>query len=157
MKVLGLALLFALAASITPVAAQVAPRLAKTLPAPELATLEKIRREVWVHWFSGDTAALKRVLVPELVAISPDAGHWQSLDASLAGAARFKAGGGKLVSVDFSETDLHRFGDVVVMFSHYKVVTERGESRSTQEGRATEVFVLAGGRWLHTSWHLDVM
>lgn len=132
---------------------QAAPRVAGTLPAAELSALRTIRHEVWVNWFSGDTTALRRVLGPELVAISP--GSWQSLPESLAGSAGFKAGGGRLVSVGFEGEQVHRFGDVVVMFSRYRVVTERGGKSSTQAGRATEVFVRAGSRWVHTSWHLD--
>jgi len=139
-----------------PLAAQSAPRVTGTLPAAELAVLDKIRRGVWVDWFSGDTAALRRSLGPELVAISPDDPHWQSLDAAIAGSAGFRASGGKFVSVKFDSTTVHRFGEVVVMFSHYAVVMDHSGTRSTQKGRATEVFVRSNGRWVHTSWHLDV-
>lgn len=155
MKVPGF--LFALAAAAPPLAAQAAPRVATILPQAERSALEALRKDVWVNWFSGDTAALRGVLGPELVAIGPDAPHWQSLGESLAGSARFKAGGGRLVSVAFDSATVHRFGEVVVMFSRYTVVMEKAEKRSTQTGRATEVFVRTGGRWVHTSWHLDVI
>jgi hypothetical protein len=133
--------------------AQAAPRVAGTLPGAELSALPALRHEVWVNWFSGDTTALRRVLGPELVAISP--GSWQSLSESLAGSSEFKSGGGRLVSVEFEGEQVHRFNDVVVMFSRYRVVTERAGKSSAQVGRATEVFVRAGRRWVHTSWHLD--
>lgn len=135
------------------VAAQAAPRISTSLPAAELSALRALRRDVWVQWFSGDTAAMRRVLAPELVAIS--GGGWQSLDESLAGSAAFRAGGGRFISVTFEHEQVHRFGETVVLFSRYAVVTERGGTRSTQAGRATEVFVRSAGRWVHTSWHLD--
>jgi Domain of unknown function (DUF4440) len=145
----------ALVSAASPLLAQAAPRVAKTLSDTELADLEVVREAVWVDWFSGDTASLRKVLGPELVAISAGAPHWQSLDESLATSAGFKASGGKLVSVSFDSTLTHRFGETVVMFSHYTVVTERGGQRQTRKGTATEVFVRSNGRWLHTSWHLD--
>lgn len=138
-------------------AAQAAPRVATTLPASELAALEVVRRAVWVDWFRGDTAKLRQVLTPDLVALSPDGAHWQSLDQSLAASAGFKASGARFVDVTFDSTMVHRFGDVVVMFSHYAVTTEAGGKREVMAGRATEVFVRRDGRWMHTSWHLDVM
>lgn len=153
MKIAAAAL--ALTAITSPLTAQAAPRTAMTLSGAELTALEAVRHAVWVDWFSGDTASLRRVLGPELVAISAGAPHWQSLESSLASSADFKASGGTFVSVSFDSTLTHRFGETIVMFSHYAVVTERSGRRRTQRGRATEVFVRSNGRWLHTSWHLD--
>jgi hypothetical protein len=153
MKIAAVAL--ALAAAASPISAQAAPRIAMALSGAELAGLEAVRKAVWVDWFSGDTASLRKVLGPELVAIVAGVPHWQSLEESLASSADFKAKGGKLVSVAFDSTVTHRFGETVVMFSHYSVVTESSSKRQTQKGRATEVFVRSNGRWLHTSWHLD--
>jgi hypothetical protein len=154
MKLVAAALV--LAAAATPLPAQGAPRVTMTLSGADLSALEAVRKAVWVDWFSGDTAALRRVLGPELVAIAPGVTHWHSLDESLAASAAFKAEGGKLVSVSFDSTLTHRFGETVVMFSHYTVVTESGGERQTQKGKATEVFVRSKGRWVHTSWHLDM-
>lgn len=134
---------------------QAAPRVAQALGPADLAELERIRKAVWVEWFSGDTVALRRALGPELVAIGTGSPHWQSLDQTLASSAKFKADGGKLVSVAFDSTVTHRFGDAVVMFSHYALVVEKPDGRSSLEGRATEVFVREKTRWVHTSWHLD--
>jgi hypothetical protein len=153
MKVAAVAL--ALAAAGTPLSAQAAPRIAMTLSGADLAGLEAVREAVWVDWFSGDTASLRTVLGPELVAIAAGVPHWHSLGESLAASADFKASGGKLVSVSFDSTLTHRFGSTVVMFSHYAVITESGGKRQTQKGRATEVFIRSNGRWVHTSWHLD--
>jgi len=159
MKVAGLALALLAGTSLTalssPLGAQAAARIATTLSTAELTALETVRKAVWVDWYSGDSAALHRVLGPELVAISPSVAHWQSLQQSLSASADFKAKGGKLVSVTFDSATAHRFGDVVVLFSQYTVRSENGDKRSTQTGRATEVFVRTNGRWVHTSWHLD--
>jgi hypothetical protein len=153
MRIAAVAL--ALAAVATPLSAQGAPRIAMTLSGADLADLEAVREAVWVDWFSGDTASLRTVLGPELVAIAAGVPHWHSLEQSLAASADFMAKGGKFVSVAFDSTRTHRFGNTVVMFSHYTVVTESGGQRQTQKGRATEVFVRSNARWLHTSWHLD--
>jgi hypothetical protein len=155
MKIPAILLPCAIAVASAVAGAQNAPAVSTTLPAAELNALEVVRKAVWVDWFAGDTVALRRVLTPELVAVSPGAAHWQSLSESLAASAAFKAGGGRLISVTFDSTATHRFGETIVMFSHYAIVTERAGARSTEKGRATEVFVRRGARWVHTSWHLD--
>ena len=153
MKVTGLLLAFAAAASS--LSAQAAPRVAATFPPAELAELEAIREKVWVNWFAGDTTALRQVLAPELLAISGDSPDYQSLEQTLAGSAQFKASGAVLKSVTFTSPMAHRFGDVVVMFSHYALEIDRNGQQAAVTGRATEVFVRHNGRWVHTSWHLD--
>lgn len=132
-----------------------APRIASSLAGAELKELESIRKSVWVDWFSGDTVALRKILAPELVAMSSGAAHWQSLDETIASSAKFKREGGRFVSVQFDSTLTHQFGDAVVMFSHYAITTEKAGKRSTEKGRVTEVFVRQKGRWVHTSWQLD--
>ena len=132
-----------------------APRVTTTLPADELKALENERRAVWVDWFTGDTTALRRALGPELVAMSTGAKYWQSLDESVESSAKYKADGNVFVSVEFDSTKIHRFGETVVMFSRYHVVTSKDGTRGDLRGRATEVFVRVGRRWVHTSWHLD--
>lgn len=156
---LNISLAALLAVGATPIVsnldAQPAPRVATNLPERQLAELEAIRKAVWVDWFSGDTTALRRVLAPELVAMSTGATHWQTLSETIASSAKFKREGGKFVSVQFDSTAAHRFGDAVVMFSHYAIVTEKAGKRASEKGRVTEVFVRSGGRWVHTSWQLD--
>jgi hypothetical protein len=147
--VVGLALLAG------PLSAQPAPRVTKAVAPNDLAALETIRAAVWRDWFSGDTAALRRSLGPELIAMSTGAKYWQTLDETIVSSAKFKTDGGKFVSVAFDSSMTHRFGDAVVMFSRYAVVTEGSAGPRTIAGRATEVFVRANGRWVHTSWHLD--
>lgn len=132
-----------------------APRIASSLAGAELKELEAIRKSVWVDWFSGDTVALRRILAPELVAMSSGDAHWQSLGETIAASAKFKREGGRFISVQFDSTITHQFGDAVVMFSHYAITTEKAGKRSTEKGRVTEVFVRQRGRWVHTSWQLD--
>jgi ketosteroid isomerase-like protein len=148
------AILLALAFVSSPLSGQAAPSVATTLQGAERAELMRIRKDVWVHWFSGDTAGLRRVLAPELVAISGDDPGYQSLAKTIAGSASFAKSGRKLQSVTFANDSIHRFGDVVVMFSNY-ALEATGPNGFTQKGRATEVFVRRGNRWVHTSWHLD--
>ena len=155
------ALLMALSAAIVvplaaPLGAQAAPRVATTFTATELAELEVVRRKVWLDWFAGDTAALRQVLGPELVAVGPDSPHWQSRDETLAASAWFKESGGRLLEITFDSTVVHRLGDVAVMFSHYAMRTSRAGAVSPRSGKVTEVFVRQRGRWVHTSWHIDV-
>jgi ketosteroid isomerase-like protein len=152
-----LLVILAIAIATSAIGAQPAPAIATSLPSTEMATLEQIRKNVWVNWFGGDTAALRSVLTPDLIAISPDLPHWQNLEQTLAASAGFRAGGGRLLSVEFDSTRVHRFGEVVVMFSHYRLVLRHDGQETRQRGRATEVFVRRNGRWLHTSWQLDVV
>ena len=96
MKVAGfaLALLPALVVAAPSLAAQAAPRVTTTLSATELTALEAVRKAVWVDWFSGDTMALRRVLGPELVAMSAGAPYWQSLSETIAAPPNSKRQGG---------------------------------------------------------------
>jgi ketosteroid isomerase-like protein len=149
-----IALCVVLAPAVVP--AQPAPRVTTALPPHQHTELAAVRHKVWTDWFRGDTAALRRILAPELVAITPDTPTAQNLATTIGNSAAFVRGGGALVSVHFTDTQEHVFGETVVMFSRYAVVTERGGKRNTQRGRATEVFVRQGTRWVHTSWHLDV-
>jgi hypothetical protein len=144
---------FVLMVAATSLSAQAAPSVAATLPATELAALEKVRKDVWVHWFAGDTAGLRRVLAPELVAIDPSGR--ETLEQTIRGSAEYKKGGARLVQIAFDNNVVHRFGDVVVLFSRYSLVTEMGGKRQPRSGQVTEVFVRRGTRWVHTSWHLD--
>jgi ketosteroid isomerase-like protein len=137
------------------IAAQSAPRVATTFSPGELAELERVRRQVWLDWFAGDTASLRRVLGPELVAVGPDSPHWQSLGETLAASAWFKESGGRLLEITFDSTVVHRLGDVAVMFSHYAMRTSRSGAVAARQGKVTEVFVRQRGRWVHTSWHID--
>lgn len=147
--------LFLLMLLAAPLEAQ-APRVVRILPEPDRVAVEKVRREVWTAWYAGDTATLRRLVAPELVAISPDAPHLVSRTESNREAARYAGRGGRLDALEFADTKVHAFGDVVVLFSRYAVRATSGGRSEFQRGRATEIFVRRGGRWMQTSWHLDV-
>jgi ketosteroid isomerase-like protein len=67
----------------------------------------------------------------------------------------FAQGGGKLTALEFPTTQIQAYGDVAFVYSTYKVGMTAGGQEIVQEGRATEVFVRRGGKWLHPGWHLD--
>jgi len=118
--------------------------------------LEELRMQVWVAWFSNDVPKLKTLLAPELIAISPgDSVLFKSLPQTLEQSAVFTKSGGKLVALTFSNTETRVYGDVAVMYSGYQLTTEQGGKQTTARGRATEVFVKRGGKWIRPSWHLD--
>jgi ketosteroid isomerase-like protein len=135
--------------------ATAAPRVATSFSAADQRELDDVRRGVWVAWFGGDTASLRRVLGPELLAMDGGGTSWRGLEPTIASSADFAARGGKLVSVRFDSATTHRFGNVAVMFSLYALETESNGARSASHGRATEVFVRTAGRWVHTSWQLE--
>jgi ketosteroid isomerase-like protein len=157
MKLPGFLIALAATAAVPLAAPFATPRVTpNAVPlGPAMTELEEIRMKVWVDWFSGDTAALRRVLAPELVAIGPDSPHWQSLDETLAASLWFKESGGRLLEITFDSTEVQRYGDVAVMFSHYAMRISRSGAVSTRKGKVTEVFVRRRGRWVHTSWHID--
>ena len=57
---------------------------------------------------------------------------------ALASSRAFKAGGGRLVSLSFSENRAQRYGDTVILYSHYEAVIETSKGREPMKGRATE-------------------
>ncbi len=150
-------LALAMTALALPLTAQSAPRATTTLPAAEFEKLQRLREDVWLAWFSGNLPRLRELLGPELVAVSPDSERWQSLEETLSGSAAFRERGNRLQTLSFEHTITHQFDRVVVMFSQYALEwSDAVGARTTQRGRATEVFVRVGSRWVHTSWHLDV-
>jgi hypothetical protein len=134
-----------------------APRVTSPVPGDIMSELVVLRRAVWSAWFSGDTAALRHYLGPELVAIGPDARPWHDFEGSVREAARFAASGGRLVSIEFPRTLGHRFGGAIILFSEYRATLQLDGATRVVDGRATEVFIRSGGRWVHTSWHLDAV
>jgi NAD(P)-dependent dehydrogenase (short-subunit alcohol dehydrogenase family) len=69
--------------------------------------------------------------------------------------ARFQASGGKLIRLEFPQTEIQRFGDVAIFYSKYLYETEEDGKRSVTTGRVTEIFVLRNGKWTNPGWHTD--
>ena len=116
----------------------------------------KVREAAWRAWFAGDTAALEKMLPPEFIGISME-GPLTPLPRTLEESRAFREGGGRLVSLEFPETQAQRYGDVVVLYGRYAVKLMSGASEQSVSGRLTEVFVRRDGRWIHPGWHLDTV
>lgn len=126
----------------------------QTLSPDEKQELLAAREAVWRAWFANDSARLAELIPPELIAIESGE-KWQSRDDELAGSKDFVAKGGKLVRLEFPQTEIQTYGSTAILYSKYVVETEQGGKRSTQSGRVTEMFVYRRGKWVNTGWHLD--
>lgn len=115
------------------------------------------RDTVWHAWFANDTAALRRVL-PRASAAANSRGEgdvtWEDRAAILGGAKQFAAAG-RLESINFAGTNIALSGGVAVVTSTYTTVTRNDKRADTTRGRATEVFVRDGARWVNPFWHLE--
>jgi ketosteroid isomerase-like protein len=117
----------------------------------------RLREAAWRAWFAGDEAELRRMLPPEFIGINMQAGPFSTREKTLEQSRAFRAAGGRLVRLEFPETQTQRYGDVVVLYGRYVAVIESDGSERTLSGRLTEVFVRQNGRWLHPGWHLDTV
>jgi len=126
-----------------------------SLSGEERTALLADREAVWRAWFAGDMEGLGRALPAELIAVDAGGGPWGSREETLRASADFTARGGKLVRLDFPQTEIQSYGEVAILFTKYELVTEQEGKRSEISGRGTEVFVRRDGRWVNTAWHLD--
>jgi Domain of unknown function (DUF4440) len=117
----------------------------------------QLREAAWRAWFAGDELGLRRMLPPEFIGISMQDGPFTSRELTLEQARAFRAAGGRLVRLEFPETQAQRYGDVVVLYGRYVAVIESAGTERKVGGRLTEVFVRQDRRWLHTGWHLDTV
>lgn len=130
-------------------------------PQPDTATrteLLTLREAAWRTWFSNDRAAFTRIVPDELIALGWDGGPWADREGTLAQMDGFAKSGQRLTALEFPRTVFQRYGDVVILYSTFRLVLSdsSGTSRETT-GRGTEVFVRRKGRWVHTGWHLDTV
>jgi ketosteroid isomerase-like protein len=127
---------------------------AQSVEGDDKQELFTVREAVWRAWFANDGPQLAELVPPELIAIEQSE-KWENRDAVLAGAKDFAAKGGKLVRLEFPQTEVQMFGYTAILYSKYVCEIEIDGKRSTQSGRATEMFVNRQGKWVNVGWHLD--
>ena len=118
------------------------------------SSLLAAREAVWRAWFANDTAQLAELIPPELIAIETGE-KWQTREDELAGAKDFAAKGGKLVRLEFPQTEIQAYGHTAILYTKFTLETEMDGKQTTLSGRATEMFVLRHGKWVNVGWHLD--
>jgi len=126
----------------------------QTVGPDEKQELLAAREAVWRSWFANDGPHLAELVPPELIAIEQDE-KWKNRDEVLASAKDFAGNGGKLVRLEFPQTEIQMYGYTAILYSKYVCVIEMGGKQSTQSGRATEMFVNRQGKWVNVGWHLD--
>ncbi len=94
------------------------------------------------------------MLPEELIAID-DGEKWSTREDVFAGAKGFVEGGGKLVRLEFPQTEIQVYGYTAIVYSKYLYEISTGGKQFTRTGRATEMFVRRQDKWLNTGWHLD--
>jgi ketosteroid isomerase-like protein len=120
----------------------------------EKSSLLAAREAVWRAWFANDTPKLAELLPPELIAIETRE-KWQTREDELAGSKDFAAKGGKLVRLEFPQTEIQAYGRTAIIYTKFTLETEMDGKRTTLSGRATEMFVFRQGKWVNVGWHLD--
>ena len=134
--------------------------LATLVPAGQASTpdeqeLLKTREAVWRAWFANDQATLHELVPADTIAINSGEENWEYQPEILQSAIDFQAQGGKLIRLDFPQTEIRRYGDVAILYSHYLYETEVKGKKSVKRGRATEIFVRRNGRWTNPGWQTD--
>lgn len=120
------------------------------------STLLALRESAWRTWFANDKEGFTKVVPEELLAMSWGGGPWEDRTQTIASMEAFAKEGQTLTQLQFPETVFQRYGDVVILYSTYRVeLTDKAGKKQNVHGRGTEVFVLRNGRWIHTAWQLD--
>jgi ketosteroid isomerase-like protein len=124
---------------------------AKAAPADDSELLE-IRETVWRAWFANDKTTLARLVPAETIVITASEKEWKHQTEVLKEAAEFQTDGGKLLRLEFPQTEVQHFGDVAIIWSTYELETEVKGKRSSSGGRVTEIFVRRDGQWTNPGW-----
>lgn len=132
-------------------------RLGAPQPLPEdlKKRLLDAREAVWRAFFSGDRAALEKLIPEETIAIEAGDNNWSNRQTILSGSEQFAKNGGKLIKLEFPKTEIQFYGLTAVVYSNYAYELEVGGQRMNKAGRVTEVFVLRKNEWVNPGWHMD--
>jgi ketosteroid isomerase-like protein len=106
------------------------------------------REAAWRAFYDGDVKALGDVLPEDFIGINMNDGPFANRAQILDAARVFRERGGRLVRLSFPETQAQRFGDVVVLYGRFEVVSQSGGAERTRRGRLTEIFVRRDGKLL---------
>ena len=113
------------------------------------------REQVWRAWFANDRAKLDQLIPDEALALeSGDA--WQNKAAILAGAKQFADSGARLTKLEFPRTEIQMYGNTIILFTSYRIETEKEGKASTSSGNAIETLVRRDNRLVNTGWILAV-
>jgi len=126
----------------------------RELGSDEKASLLKAREAVWRAWFGGDQAALKELLPPELITLDGAGDHFGTLESNLEESQSFATSGGQLRRMEFPRTEFQAYGNTAIIYTTYVLEIEAGGQVQKESGKATEIFVRRGDRWLNTGWQL---
>jgi hypothetical protein len=124
----------------------------QALSPADRAELLKVRDGVWYAWFSGNDAALRKVLPSETI-VSGDQG-WTTRDGTIKSSLEFAKNGGRLTKLEFPTTEIQSYGATAILYTTYVYEIESGGKRSSEKGTALEVFVRRADGWVHTGWQL---
>jgi hypothetical protein len=129
-------------------------QMARTLSENSKKKLLEAREAVWRSYFGGDRATLEKLIPADLTVIGPAGTRFGNRDSALEGSAAF-AKNGKLVRLEFPQTEVQCYGYTAIVYSTYSYELEVNGQRSTHTGRVTETFVYRDGKWVNPGWHMD--
>lgn len=122
---------------------------------PEEQKILVVREKVWRAWFADDEATLRTLVPSDVIVISAGEKNWKTQTDVLQGAREFHNAGGKLIRLTFPRTAVQQFHDAAFVYSDYVLELSQGGKSTITQGRATEVFVRRGGKWINPGWHTD--
>jgi ketosteroid isomerase-like protein len=126
----------------------------QSLSEGEKKELLAAREAVWRDFFANNTSHLSETIPPELIAIE-EGEKWSTRNDVLTGAKGFAEQGGKLVRLEFPQTEFQMYGYTAILYSKYLYETEVAGKHTTRSGRITEMFVYRKGKWVNVGWHMD--